>query len=256
MNITAFTYNLRLDVPSDGKNAFSLRKDFVRERFPAFQPDLVGFQETLPHMRRWLMEALPDYEICGTGRDADLEGESNVIAFRRDVFDLVDLTTFWLSDTPLVPGSRFATDQSSCPRICTCAALRSREGKLLRFYNTHLDHEGPVAQAQGLSLILARMAEDFARWPMPVILTGDFNAYPDSLVYKSAQGFAGCGKPLVDVTESVGGTFHDFGRMNPPEKIDYIFTNLPCASPAFLAEDEENGVFLSDHYPVGVKLEL
>ncbi len=154
-------------------------------------------------------------------------------------------------------GSRFATDQSSCPRLCTAATLFHREtGKLLRFYNTHLDHEGPTAQAQGLSLILARMAADYARRPMPVILTGDFNAYPDSLVYRSAQGFAGCGLPLVDVTQATGGTFHDFGRLHPAEKIDYIFTNLPCLGPAFLAEDQEDGVYLSDHYPVGVELEL
>ncbi len=256
MDIKVFTYNLRLDVPSDGKNAFSVRRDFVRSHFPVYQGDLIGFQETLPHMRRWLMEAFPDYEICGTGREADLEGESNVIAYRRDAFDLVGLETFWLSDTPHVPGSRFATDQSSCPRICTCGVLKSREGGLVRFYNTHLDHEGPVAQAQGLSLVLARMAEDYAQWPMPVILTGDFNAFPDSLVYKSAQGFAGCGQALADVTKALGGTFHDFGRLKEPEKIDYIFTNLPEAGPAFLAKDEENGVYLSDHYPVGAVLKL
>ena len=252
-----FTYNLRVDVPQDGRNSFANRRDLIRTRFPAYEAGLVGFQETVPHMRRWLMEAFPDYEVCGLGREADLQGESNPIAYRRELFDLAGLDQFWLSDTPDLPGSRFATDQSSCPRLCTAATLFYREtGKLLRFYNTHLDHEGPTAQAQGLSLILARMAADYARRPMPVILTGDFNAYPDSLVYRSAQGFAGCGLPLVDVTQATGGTFHDFGRLQPAEKIDYIFTNLPGLGPAFLAEDQEDGVYLSDHYPVGVELEL
>jgi len=114
-----------------------------------------------------------------------------------------------------------------------------------------------VAQAQGLSLVLARMAEDYAQWPMPVILTGDFNAFPDSLVYKSAQGFAGCGQALADVTKALGGTFHDFGRLKEPEKIDYIFTNLPCnPAQSLLAQDEAEGVYLSDHYPVGAVVEL
>ncbi len=256
-SIQVFTYNLRVDVPQDGRNSFANRRAFIRSRFPGYEAGLAGFQEAAPHMRRWLMESFPEYEVCGVGREADLQGESNPIAFRREDFDLLGLDQFWLSDTPDLPGSRFATDQSGCPRVCTCAMLVHREtGKTLRFYNTHLDHEGPTAQAQGLSLILSRMAADYARRPMPVILTGDFNAYPDSLVYQSAQGFAGCGRPLVDVTAATGGTFHDFGRQSPPEKIDYIFTNLPSLGPAFLAQDQEDGVYLSDHYPVGVELAL
>ncbi len=208
-------------------------------------------------MSQWIRESFLEYQVCGVGREADLQGESNPVAFRKTSFDLVDLHQFWLSDTPHVPGSRFSTDQSSCPRICTAVTLLHRaSGKLLRCYNTHLDHEGPVAQSQGLSLVLARMGEDYARWPMPVVLMGDFNAMPDSLVWKSAQGFAGCGEPLKDITWGVGGTFHDFGRLEPPTKIDYIFTNLPCTAEARPVEDQEEGVYLSDHFPVGACLEL
>jgi len=257
--IRVFTYNLRIDVPFDGINSFSNRRDFIRRSLPGFEADILGFQEAGPHMRRWLMETFPQYQICGVGREADLQGESNPIAFRRDKFDLVDMGFFWLSDTPQKPGSRFSTDQSGCPRVCTCATLVQIEtGRLLRFYNTHLDHEGAVAQAQGLTLILARMAEDYARWPAPVILTGDFNAFLDSLVHKSAEGFCGCGQPIKDVTASTGGTFHGFGSLDPSEhqKIDYIFTNMQVKSPAFLVKDQENGLYLSDHYPVGVELEL
>lgn len=254
--IRVFTYNLRVDVPADGANSFSNRRDFIRERIPALAADLIGFQETIPHMRRWLEANLPEYQVCGLGRGADLQDESNPILFRRDAFDLAELDCFWLSDTPNVPGSRFATDQSGCPRICTCATLLHRDsGTLLRFYNTHLDHEGPTAQAQGLTLILSRMAADYAKRPMPVILTGDFNAFPDSLVYRSADGFAGCGRPLEDASRDLGGTYHNFGRLETPQKIDYIFTNLRKKD-AFLAEDSRDGIYLSDHYPVGAVLEL
>lgn len=256
-NLNVFTYNLRIDVQGDGKNSFQNRRDFILARFPSYGAALVGFQETAPHMRQWLIENLAGYQVCGLGREADLQGESNPIAYRADLFELVAVDMFWLSDTPWKPGSRFATDQSDCPRICTVAALRHREsGHLLRCYNTHLDHLGPIAQAQGISLVLARMAEDYARWPMPVILMGDFNAFPHSPVYKSAQGFAGCGAPLVDVTAGLGGTFHDFGRLAQPQKIDYIFTNLPCnPAQSLLAQDEAEGVYLSDHYPVGAVVE-
>lgn len=256
--ITVFTYNLRTDVPADGVNAFSNRRAFIKSRFPAYQADVIGFQEVMPHMRRWLMEAFPEYEVCGVGRGKALDDESNVIAYRRDRFDLVSLDTFWLSDTPRAPGSRFSTDQSACPRICTCVALRHLEtGRLFRYYNTHLDHEGVMAQAQGLSLVLGRMAADYDAWRLPVVLTGDFNVTPESPVYRSAAGFSGCGAPLADVTAHVGGTFHDYDPAETSEKIDYIFTNLPCdPRRSFRAEDQENGVYLSDHYPVGAVLEL
>lgn len=256
--IKVFTYNIRTEASCDGINAFVHRREFVKKRFPSYEPDLIGFQETQPHMRQWIIDNFPDYEICGVGRGADLGGESNIIAFRRNMFDLCQLDTFWLSDTPRIPGSRFSTDQSGCPRICTCAELLHREtGKVFRYYNTHLDHEGRFAQAQGISLILNRMAADYSVQPLPAILTGDFNVTPDSEVYRSVLGFRGCGAPLIDVTADVGGTYHGYCPDEIMEKIDYIFTNMPCdATRSFKAEDVENGVYLSDHYPVGAYLEL
>ena len=113
--LNVFTYNLRIDVQGDGKNSFQNRRDFILARFPSYGAALVGFQETAPHMRQWLIENLAGYQVCGLGREADLQGESNPIAYRADLFELVALDMFWLSDTPWKPGSRFATDQSDCP---------------------------------------------------------------------------------------------------------------------------------------------
>ena len=88
-------------------------------------------------MRQWVIDHFPAYTVCGIGREADLQGESNIIAYRTDKFDLVSLDTFWLSDTPHRPGSRFATDQSGCPRICTVVTLRCKEnGKLFELDKT------------------------------------------------------------------------------------------------------------------------
>lgn len=256
--INMFTYNLRTDASVDGINAFSLRKDYIKKTFPKYNADIIGFQETRPHMRQWLIDNFTDYEICGIGRGSDLQDESNVVAYRKDKFDLISLDTFWLSDTPHKPGTRFSTDQSTCPRICTCTTLYHREtGRAIRHYNTHLDHVGQFAQAQGISLILNRIASDYDTWALPVILTGDFNVTPDSVVVKSVLDFDGCGEKLKDVTSGVGSTFHAYQPERVSTKIDYIFTNLPCDSTkSFTARDNEGGVYLSDHYPVGAFLEL
>lgn len=256
--IKVFTYNLRTETESDGINAFENRKSFVKAEFPKYEADIIGFQETMPHMRKWLIDNFTDYTVCGMGRGKALNSESNVVAFRKDKFDLISLETFWLSDTPHIPGSRFSTDQSGCPRICTCTTLLHNEsGKAFRHYNTHLDHEGRFAQAQGISLILNRIASDYDTWALPVILTGDFNVTPDSVVRKSVLEFKGCGDPLIDVTEHVGFTFHAYKPSEVGVKIDYIFTNLKCdSSQSFTARDEKEGVYLSDHYPVGAYLEI
>jgi len=265
--IRVFTYNLRYDHSADGINAFSNRKDFIKKAFPKYEADLIGFQEVLPHMQEWLVENFPEYQFCGMGRNADLRGESNVIAFRRSIFDLVSLNTFWLSDTPTKPGSRFNSDQSTNPRICTHVTLYHKETKkLLRFYNTHLDNNlkedrekgYKLAQVQGISLILAKMSADYEASHLPVILTGDFNSSPNSYVVASVNAFDGCGEKLIDVTEKFKSTFHAYKPdTHHGQKIDYIFTNLPCdPGKTFIADDCEDGVFLSDHYPVGAFLEI
>lgn len=257
-SIKVFTYNIRTEALCDGINQFKLRKEYIKAEFPKYEADIIGFQETQPHMKQWLIDTFTDYHVCGMGRGEKLDGESNVVAYKRDKFELISLDTFWLSDTPRLPGTRFSTDQSDCPRICTCMALYHKEtGRAFRHYNTHLDHEGKFAQAQGISLILNRIASDYAEWQLPVILTGDFNVKPDSVVYKSVIGFNGCGAPLIDVTENVGPTFHAYRPAEVGIKIDYIFTNLPCdSSKSFTARDEKDGVYLSDHYPTAAFLEL
>ena len=260
--LRVFSFNIWTDGRADGgassgqPRCFAVRREIIKEKLPAYAPDIVGFQETMPAQRQWLIDNFPDYQVCGLGREADLLGESNVIMFKKDKFDLFDLNMFWLSDTPGTPGTRFATDQSSCPRICVAATLRDKEtGKMFRHYNTHLDHVGPIAMAQGITVILNRMAEDYKKWPMPVILTGDMNATPDSPVIKSILAFTGAGETMEDKTASAGFTFHNNNPEKVQIKIDYVFTNLP-AKEAMKMTDEKDGITVSDHYPVGAVLEL
>ena len=129
-------------------------------------------------------------------------------------------------------------------------------GLLFRHYNTHLDHVGAFAQAQGVSLILNRIANDYEINPLPVILTGDFNVTPDSWVYKSVVGFDGLDKPLADATAGIGISFHGYHpERGTGSKIDFVFTTLPFdPEKSFAATDGADGEYLSDHYPVGAVL--
>ena len=87
----------------------------------------------------------------------------------------------------------------------------------------------------------------------PVVLCGDFNAWPDGEEIKVFDNFPG----YTNATEGIGITFHGYMRTSHPECIDYIFLRGPISSSHVEKwTDEENGVFLSDHYPVCAELTL
>ena len=256
MKLKICTYNLRMDTPDDGINAFSNRAAFVAEKIAEYQPDVIGFQEIRPLMRRWLEENLQEYTILGTGSGESFQNECNAIAYRTDKFLTMSMDTFWLSDTPYVPGSRFLTDQSIWPRICTCAVLLLRDSvKRLRVYNTHLDHIGSVSRGQSLEAILNRISDDNARYPnAPVVLMGDFNAQPmDPVIQTIGRGSEG----LEDTTTHIPFTFHNYAPEKTQLKIDYIYTDAPWDLEKTVAlTDVRDGVFLSDHYPVMTEIEV
>jgi endonuclease/exonuclease/phosphatase family metal-dependent hydrolase len=247
--IKVMTFNLRVAVKGDGVNYFDYRLPRILEFLNTEKPDVVGFQEVNDHMKEALNEHLTDYVIVGCGRESSYRGESACLAYRKDRFQLITLENFWLSATPSIPGSRYGIDQSSCPRVTTAALLKLREASApFWFVNTHLDHEGGTARLLGSVQLLQYISE----LNVPCILTGDFNATPDTREIQVITENEICG--LKDLTAGLGGTFHGFGKNDPENmpKIDYIFTNMKAdPNEAFAIEDKGiDGVYISDHYPV------
>lgn len=240
------TFNLRTDVAADGDNRWQCRKGLVLDRIMAEQPDVIGFQEAAPEMAGFLRRYMQGYACVGCGRERDLMGENNMIAFRQDRYELIALDTFWLSDAPDVPGSRYER-QSPYPRICTHALLRRMEdGFMFHAYNTHLDHESDEARVLGARAILARMARDLEKWPLPLSLTGDMNAEPDSPPLRALLGDA-CVR-LVNQTPDFEASYHAYGAEPEHAQIDYVLTQGFCAVGAPEAWTKaECGRYLSDH---------
>ena len=126
--IKVITFNLRVAVKVDGVNYFDNRLPRIIEFLKAEQPDVVGFQEVNAHMKELLNQNIEDYVLVGCGREKDYNGESALIGYRKDKFELIKFENFWLSATPDVPGSRYGFDQSCCPRITSAALLKARSG--------------------------------------------------------------------------------------------------------------------------------
>lgn len=241
--IKVMTFNLRVEVFEDGINSFSNRKDRVLSVIKDHNPDIIGFQEATESMKKWLNVVLNDYIVVGCGRDNQYGGESTPIAYKKDKFDLIELTNFWLSNTPSVPASTYGLDQSGCPRIVTSTILRHKDtNKRFHYINTHLDHVGRQARLLSSKQLINFIKEK----EIPCVLTGDFNALPNSPEIKEITNY------LNDLTVNIKGTFHEFGKLDKPTKIDYIFTNLNADIQETYIIDEKpiDGVYVSDHHQI------
>lgn len=246
--LKCMSFNLRVDNPGDGINAFSNRYHRVADVIMQENPDVIGFQEVTEGMRARIMGLLPDYTFQGCGREANYRGESMLIAYRTADVELISLENIWLSPTPRIPGSTFGGDQSGCPRMFTSALIKhARVDRPFYFVNTHLDHVGKNARYLGAMELVQYLSEKEERF----VLTGDFNATPDAPeihLITEAQALRG----VTDCTAALGGTFHNFGKRLPDraEKIDYIFTDGEC-SHAYVVEDTPvEGQYYSDHFAV------
>lgn len=239
--------------------------------------DLFGVQEAVPFETKILEQELPEFNHVGCGRDADRGGEAMLIFYRRDRFDCLESGTFWLSETPEKPGSKYKG--AGCPRTCTWALLKDRvTSKRFRYFNTHLDHISSKARWDGMQVLLERGVRPAKVRGETVFLTGDLNETLDKaddpaaivelqgpVLAESAREnpIALLSLELKDTygmseTPHVGAhkTFHGY-RGAPRCRIDYIFAtpDVRVRSHATL-NDKPDGEFASDHYPVAVTVGL
>jgi endonuclease/exonuclease/phosphatase family metal-dependent hydrolase len=197
--VKVMSYNVRYASAPDGENHWDKRKAFLAEVVKAFDPDLLGTQETLAVQRDFLAEQLPTHGVLAAGRDDGKEkGEMMALYWRKDRFEKLDGGHFWLSETPEKPGSK--SWDSSLPRMATWVKLRDLRApgaKPVLFANTHFDHRGQQARLESAKLLrdrLAKLGEGCS-----LIVTGDFNSAEGSEPYQALFGKRGDAEsPVVD----------------------------------------------------------
>ena len=59
-----------------------------------------------------------------------------------------------------------------------------------------------------------------------------------------------------DATSGISQTFHNFGKLSGAYKIDYIFTDGKASGAYAVSDNPEDGIYLSDHYPVCAEIEF
>ena len=255
-DLKVMSYNIRLDVKSDGENSWSNRKDFFSSQIKFYEPDIFGVQEAMPNQINDLTKSLPEYNHIGIGRDGVGKGEASAIFYDKSRFIVSNEQTFWLSETPEKISKGW---DAAYIRICTYALFKDKKTKRTFWvFNTHLDNTGELARKNGINLILAKMKE-VNKKNYPVILMGDFNAEPDSQLITDLK------KSMLDTRDiseakpfGPSGTFNGFKFNEPVTRlIDYIFVDnskrIKVKKYAVLS-DSKDLKYPSDHLPVYVEL--
>jgi len=168
------TYNIRLAIGDKGTpNAWPERRDDLIALIRKMDLDVFGLQEVRPEQAKFLAEQLPEYVYVGEHRGADRKSdEASPVCYRKDRFTALKSGTFWLSETPDVPGKKGWG--AACPRVCSWLLLEDRKtGRKFCFANTHTDHVSELARKEGMLLIIERMKKFGSG--VPIIFTGDHN---------------------------------------------------------------------------------
>ncbi len=258
--ISVMSFNIRLDVQSDGENRWDARKEKVTGLMKFHSPDFMGTQEVMHHQLLFIKQELKNYAHIGIGRDDGKEkGEYSAIFYDALKFIVKEQATFWLSPTPDTVSKAWGANIN---RICTYGLFQSKKSKKYFWvFNTHFDHQSALARAESAKLIMTKIEALNKEKQFPVIFMGDMNAQPtdEPLVHVSS---------LMDNARNIsvetpyGGidTWNGFQfNKKPTGCIDYIFVSKGKSwrvKKFATLTDSYDMKYPSDHFPVMAVLVL
>ena len=256
--LSLMTYNIRLDVDSDGENSWANRKDFFCSQIQFYEPDIFGVQEAKPNQVIDIATNLPQYKNIGIGREGVGKGESSNIYYKKDRIEMLQESTVWLSETPSVISKGW---DAAYHRVCTYGLFKDKMSKKTFWvFNTHLDNIGEAARTNGIQLILSKIKEVNTK-NYPVFFMGDFNSEPTD------ENIIALKKVMNDSREiseekpfGPSGTFNDFKNNEAVTLlIDYIFLSKNDSVKVLkyaVLSDSKNLKYPSDHLPVYIEIQI
>ncbi|AOM78117.1 endonuclease/exonuclease/phosphatase family protein [Pedobacter steynii] len=251
--INIISYNIRLNVASDGENAWPKRKDNVKALVRFHDADILCVQEALPLQVDELLENT-NYAMEGVGRDdGKRAGEFSAIYFDKSRFVKEDGGTFWLSETPEKPSKGW---DAALNRVCSWVRLFDKKNKKeFLVFNTHYDHIGVQARIESAKLLKRKIQEIAPK--LPVVFTGDLNVTPETEAIATIKSFLTDAKEAsLEPAYGPVGTFNAFKFDSPlKDKIDYIFVNKGFKVQKFgVLSDSKDLRYPSDHLPIIARL--
>ena len=252
--LNIMSYNIRLDVKSDGINQWDNRKEGIVSLIKEKRPDILGVQEALPNQIEYLSKRLEEYGVIGEGRDGGDNGEYSAIYYKNKKMEVLESSTFWLSETPEIPSIGW---DAALNRIATFGVFKIiKSNKIIVVYNSHFDHIGKKSRENSSKDILNHIKEN-AFLKNSIVLMGDFNAIPSDTPIKILSENLEDSFNTFPIKKPVG-TFNAFELSSKlPKRIDYIFTkNIEVLEYKHIYEKLTTKLWPSDHLPVFISIKV
>jgi endonuclease/exonuclease/phosphatase family metal-dependent hydrolase len=253
------TCNILLDLPEHkGKpeDWSAHRRELCIKVIQARTPDILCLQEVGPGQRDDFVKSFPGFTSFGyvdphtDMRPPRFQGIKNMIMYSTERYEQTSAGLYWLSETPLIAGSKLAGE--ALPRHVSWLRLKDRvTRKEFRILNTHWALKQPVRAVE------AQMLTSEAGPPydpgFPQLLAGDFNSESTSPEHKilADAGWKDTYEILHKAVDSdstapaIPGAAHTTA---PRRKIDFIYFHgniKPLA--AEIIREHEGDVYPSDH---------
>lgn len=249
------SFNIRYNNPHDGENSWDNRKVELTTMLINYHPDILGIQEGLYEQNEFINQKLKEYKYVGVGReDGNQKGEYVPIFYNTNTYELLETKTYWLSQTPDIVSIGW---NASMERITTYGVFKNKTTHdTLYVFNCHYDHIGKKARRKSSKFII-NLIKEKGLLDKKLVVLGDLNSMPQDAAIKILK------RKLTDSFEvsnypkdkSVQ-TFNNFDNQYVSRKrIDYIFIkNINLLSYKIINDRRENGLFISDHFPVLISL--
>ena len=252
--LRVMSYNIRYASAQAGENDWTLRRPATIAMLDDISPDCFGVQEALDCQLDYIVEQVPDYKYVGVGREDGIKrGETAAIFYSASRLELLDWGTYWLSETPDVPSIGW---DAACRRTATWALLSQKStGRKFFYVNTHLDHVGKVARKKGLAMVVRNIA-DMNPEGYPMILTGDFNVFPDDPCLADLDSMMLNARKTALDSDNMG-SFNGWTDRKDVI-IDYIYYSgfSSCDNFKVVVKQYCEVPFISDHYPIFADLKF
>jgi len=249
------TYNIRLDVASDGPDRWDLRKEAMAKMLSEHHPEIIGLQEAIYHQLAYLDSCLTNYQYIGVGRDDGKRGgEFSPLLFDTTQLKALKSGTFWLSETPDTVSVGW---DAALPRVCSWAHFeRKADGRRFWCFNTHFDHVGQTARVNSAKLIVKQI-EALNPHDEAVVVMGDLNSEPDNeVIAVLSENLSDAYVVSKTTVHSIEGTFNGFDlNAKADKRIDYVFVRHFIANRLIHSDERRgNGRYISDHFAVEAEL--
>ena len=237
------------------------RREACLAMIAAEEPMLFGLQECTWTQRRHILESNDLFDAVGVAVDGQTKDYTNVssnpIFWRKDIFELKEWGTFWLSDTPDAIGS--ITWNGVKPRTCTWVRLKVRcNNRQLYYFNAHVENAaGQETKKKSIRLIIDRMQEKNPSKAIPMLFGGDMNTAYTTDCIKPMMDYLTHAPTHISDTDN-GRTFNSYNETST-SALDHLFYNDgPLTGLKFWVDRKpyENVTYISDHYPVFCELQF